>query len=120
MSTLAATGGMWFHARDKQKHGPFTWEQLRDLVGAGTLQPDDMILEQGAARWLAARDVQGLFSPFPETLIIGSDASPSSKDVPPSLPVATFVPSPRTDSPDAGVITADAELLISAEASFLP
>ncbi len=61
MAMLELSGGVWFYARDRQKYGPFSWEQLRDLAGAGELRPEDMVLKQGAPRWFAAREIDGLF-----------------------------------------------------------
>lgn len=56
-------GNRWFITRDrKQRHGPFSDAQLRQLASAGKLLPSDMLLLQGSARWVAASSIDGLFS----------------------------------------------------------
>jgi WD40 repeat protein/serine/threonine protein kinase/tetratricopeptide (TPR) repeat protein len=51
----------WYYARDRQKLGPVTLDQLRELACRGELKPADMLLPEGASRWLAASEVSGLF-----------------------------------------------------------
>jgi hypothetical protein len=54
--------GNWYFARDKQKLGPFTWNQLRQLAAFGLLQRADHVLEEGTPRWREAAAVEGLFA----------------------------------------------------------
>lgn len=51
----------WYYARDKQKLGPFSTEQMQQLAGAGLIQPGDMVLEEGTQRWQDARSAGLLF-----------------------------------------------------------
>lgn len=51
----------WYYAKDKQKHGPVTIDELKALLRAGQLQPTDMLLEEGAQKWVAASSVTELF-----------------------------------------------------------
>jgi WD40 repeat protein len=83
MAALDVAGGTWFYARDKQKHGPLSWEQLRDAVNAGGVRPDDMVLQEGNPRWIPAKEVPGLFFSVPESL------SDPAGDVLPSLEPST-------------------------------
>jgi hypothetical protein len=53
--------GNWYFARDKQKLGPFSWNQLRQLAAFGLLQRADHVLEEGTPRWREAAVVEGLF-----------------------------------------------------------
>jgi DNA-directed RNA polymerase subunit RPC12/RpoP len=66
----------WYYARDKQKLGPFSTEQMQQLAGAGVIQPTDMVLEEGTQRWLDARSA-GLL--FPGARV----ASPGPAETPP-------------------------------------
>lgn len=51
----------WFIARDNRREGPFTSEHLRQMARDHLLGPDDMVLKEGAQRWIPARSIQGLF-----------------------------------------------------------
>ena len=44
----------WFYAKDKKKQGPVSTEELRTLLSRGSLQPTDMILQEGSTRWMPA------------------------------------------------------------------
>src|SRR5262249_14644685 len=57
----------WYVARNQQKVGPFTSQQLRQLVSCAFLQPTDMVLAEGSTKWVEARIVPGLFSPVGQT-----------------------------------------------------
>jgi WD40 repeat protein len=56
-----ADAAVWYYARGREKVGPFTREQLRQMAADGTLSPDAMIWQQDTPRWLPARSVPGLF-----------------------------------------------------------
>src|SRR5262249_25778190 len=70
----------WFVARGKQKVGPYDLPQLRELVAAGCLQPQDMRWPEGSRRWPPAGSVGGLFpraaaappAPLPERRFLWS------------------------------------------------
>jgi WD40 repeat protein/tetratricopeptide (TPR) repeat protein len=53
----------WFYVRAKQKVGPVPLAELRARAEAGELRPADMVLAEGARRWVAAAAVPGLFDP---------------------------------------------------------
>lgn len=55
--------GSWFYACGKQRLGPFSWEQLRELARTAQLKPEDMVFQHGTQRWLTASTVRGLFPP---------------------------------------------------------
>src|SRR5258705_462258 len=51
----------WFVAKQKQKLGPFTADQLRDMATAQVILPADMVLKEGTTKWAPASDLQWLF-----------------------------------------------------------
>jgi hypothetical protein len=51
----------WYVARDRQKVGPYSMEQIKALVGQGQLAPTDMLLKEGVQKWVPASTVDGLF-----------------------------------------------------------
>ncbi len=57
----APTAPRWYHARNRRKVGPFPFGELRRLAASGQLTPADMVLQEGAAKWLPAATVPGLF-----------------------------------------------------------
>ncbi len=44
----------WFFAKDKKKHGPVSRDVLEGMLARGELLPTDMVLQEGAARWMPA------------------------------------------------------------------
>lgn len=68
----------WFYAKNKQKVGPVTEEQVKELLRTGELSPGDMVWKQGMAKWQPAGGVDGLLP-----------TSPPSQPGPPPLPDAT-------------------------------
>ena len=73
---------MWFIARGKERVGPYSLEQLRTLAGRRELTPQDMVLQQGQARWQQAKDVPGLYATVSAPLvqpIAKSASSPPTK-----------------------------------------
>jgi tetratricopeptide (TPR) repeat protein len=72
--TVAEPG--WFYARNRQKVGPVSREQLQQLAASGQLKPDDMVLQEGSRNWVPARSVPGVFVATAETVEdIGRTAS---------------------------------------------
>ena len=58
-------GHRWFLTRDgKQRHGPFSDSQLRQMASQGKLLPSDLLWRDESAQWVSASSVGGL---FPET-----------------------------------------------------
>lgn len=58
----ATPAARWFYARNKKKYGPYTWQQLRTLAQRGEVRPDDMLLQEGAKKWLRAEALPELFA----------------------------------------------------------
>jgi hypothetical protein len=53
----------WYLAREKQKFGPYSTEQLKQFAAQGQVVPTDMLLKEGEGKWVAASTVDGLFAP---------------------------------------------------------
>jgi hypothetical protein len=66
--------------------GPYSTAQLRQMAASGTLQPADMVLAQGAAKWHPASLVPGLFLPPSATLQTAEEPP-----LPPELAADYFV-----------------------------
>ena len=69
----------WHYARGKEKVGPVTAAQLKQLVRSGELTRNDMVWKEGMAKWTPAGQVKGLFDDAP---------SPVRNAAPPPLPEA--------------------------------
>ena len=52
----------WWLAKNKQRLGPFTAEQLRQMAASGHLQFADMLLEEGQQKWRPAGEIERLFA----------------------------------------------------------
>jgi hypothetical protein len=50
----------WYFARHKQKLGPFSWEQLRQLAAFDLLGRGEYVWQEGTPRWRPAGSVEGL------------------------------------------------------------
>ena len=68
----------WYYVKDRKKVGPVDLAQLRHLASAGSLQTTDMVLQDGAQRWVTLGSIAGLF---------GTTASQAALRLPPPLPV---------------------------------
>ena len=61
----------WFYRLGEEKHGPFSSNQLRDLVKAGTVTRTTLVRKNGMPDWKPAGEIEKLFIETPV-------ASPSS------------------------------------------
>jgi hypothetical protein len=52
---------LWRYVREGRVCGPVTAADLKLLADAGMLQPTDQVCKEGAARWVPAASVRGLF-----------------------------------------------------------
>jgi uncharacterized protein len=74
----------WFYTENGQQRGPISGEELKLRADRGLLRPDDMLWKEGLPGWIAANQLQGLFT---------SSAAP-----PPPLPPNQPPRSPVGDS----------------------
>jgi len=72
----------WYYAKNKQKVGPVTFEQLKELVRSGELARTNMVLRQGTPKWIEASQVDGLFESNPLQAV--------PPPLPPPVPVAEW------------------------------
>jgi hypothetical protein len=95
-----ATG--WYYRIGGQQIGPVTFQELAEMVRAGTLTADHRVRRDLTQEWMAARDVIGLFraagvvtgqgaSPEPEA---GPGPDQSPREAPPPIPAAPSLPPP--------------------------
>ncbi|HCU86868.1 MAG TPA: hypothetical protein DGP39_05015, partial [Verrucomicrobiales bacterium] len=51
--------------RDGENFGPYTTEEVRDLLANGTLKEDDLAHEEGTEGWVPLRSLPGLQTTAP-------------------------------------------------------
>ena len=51
----------WYYAREDQPMGPVSAAELKQLVDAGELKPDDLLWSEGMDAWTTAINLRGLF-----------------------------------------------------------
>lgn len=73
----------WHLSQGGKQSGPVTMTDLKGLVGAGTLRPDDLVWKAGLPAWIAASTVQELFPP--------PSVSPTPPPLPPTVPGMALV-----------------------------
>lgn len=70
----------WHFSQRGSQSGPVTLSRLKEMAGAGTLRPADLVWKAGMPAWVAASSVQGLFPP------------PKVQQTPPPLPKSVTPP----------------------------
>src|SRR5206468_4045621 len=55
-ATLRIPEAPWFFERLGKRHGPVSRRKLCELLAQGTLQPSDLVRQQGTERWILAAD----------------------------------------------------------------
>jgi antitoxin component YwqK of YwqJK toxin-antitoxin module len=66
----------WYYAKNKQKVGPLTAAQLKQLARSGELARNDMVWKEGMAKWTPAGQVKGLFD---DAAQVRKDTTPANK-----------------------------------------
>lgn len=51
----------FFYTQNKQKRGPVSSAELKQLASSGKLQPSDQVMKEGSNKWVLAKSVKGLF-----------------------------------------------------------
>jgi hypothetical protein len=51
----------WYIARNNQKFGPFSTNQLQQLANLGLVKSTEHVLEEGANKWVAVTSIEGIF-----------------------------------------------------------
>lgn len=85
-------GNLWHVTRNEphgpQQFGPFSLDQLRELVGSGRVLPNDLVWQQGTASWVTVASLPFLASlVHPAAPAIGQ--APLAGPVPPPPPTGS-------------------------------
>lgn len=80
----------WYHAHEKQRFGPVSTAELKQLAQAGTLQPGDFVWREGLTGWVSAREVKGLFEEQGTTPSGTVHVAFSPASTPPPTPAKTL------------------------------
>lgn len=78
----------WYIARDGSRVGPYSHQQLIELVGSGELKPDDLVWKAGLASWTKAVELDGIFMPPPLDDIASSSKQFDQSKAPTRSPIA--------------------------------
>ena len=73
----------WYYAKNGQKCGPVSSQQLQQLAVSGQLRCNDRVWKEGLAEWVPAEKLKGLFP-------AAGMASPSQSLSPPPTPIRGF------------------------------
>ncbi len=57
---------IWHYRKGKDDFGPFTDEDIHELIRKGEIGPDDLVLKFGLRKFMKASEVKGLFEAFPK------------------------------------------------------
>jgi len=52
---------IWHYRKGSKEYGPFTYEEIVELVRKGEIGPEDYVLKFGNKKFIKASEVQGLF-----------------------------------------------------------
>jgi uncharacterized RDD family membrane protein YckC len=78
----------WYYAIGSQSIGPFTPEQMKELIRQGTISPDTLVWREGQNGWLPVR------------VAVGKSGGAAETAAPPPQPApATAAPAPATPGP---------------------
>ncbi len=75
---VEAPAPRWYYARNKKKHGPYTWQQLLSLAEGGEVGPGDMLLREGARQWVRADTLPALRTVFASMPVASKPTPPRS------------------------------------------
>jgi hypothetical protein len=108
----------WYYARDKERLGPFSSAQLKDLADTGQIRPVDTIWKEGVERGVPAAKVKNLFTQLPASAPApASEPPPAAQPEPPPSPGPaqgpalsdTDIPAPPADA-GSGTVAASTGL----------
>jgi hypothetical protein len=94
----------WYYARNNQRLGPVSMDQLKQLASTGGLSPTDLVWKDGMPNWAAASTIAGLF-PAPAAAArpaaVASPAAPAAVAPAPAVSAAPAAVAPAPGvSPD--------------------
>lgn len=85
-NAISPMPAQWFIARQRQKHGPYPFEQLHQWARTGVLLPTELVLGD-SGKWQAAGSVAGLFD-FP-VAAVAEPLTPGSQTISPQSACST-------------------------------
>ena len=74
----------WYYTENRERRGPVSQEQLKQLATSGKLKSTDKVWKKGMAAWMPASEHDWLFPPSPADADAPSPLTPD--DSPPTLP----------------------------------
>lgn len=74
---------IWHYRKGKDDFGPFTDEDIFELIQKGEIGPDDLVLKFGNRKFMKASEVKGLFEAFQKS----EDKKPEPAEVTGVIPV---------------------------------
>lgn len=57
---------LWHYRKEDKEYGPFTYEDIVELVGKGEIGPEDYVLKFGNKKFVKAQEIQGLMESAPK------------------------------------------------------
>jgi len=61
---------VWHYRKDNKEYGPFTYEDIVEMVKRGEIGPEDYLLKFGNRKFFKASEVQGLFDDAVQTEVL--------------------------------------------------
>src|SRR5215471_11462439 len=58
----AVMESVWYYAREGAQTGPVSFDELKKVVGAGQIGPEDLVWKEGTPDWMPAKTIPGLFA----------------------------------------------------------
>ena len=112
----------WYFAWDKERHGPFSAAQLKELGALGKVQPTDTVWKEGIEKGVLAAQVKDLFPdppaealPAKETVTVANEPGTLDEQLQEIVPdglMLTVIPE-QTD-----LVFADSPALINSPGSY--
>lgn len=81
---------IWHYRKGNDDFGPFTDEDILELIHKGELGPDDLVLKFGNRKFMKASEVKGLYEAFSKP----GDKKPEPPELPEDEPVMVNTEAP--------------------------
>jgi hypothetical protein len=88
---------VWFYAKDGQRNGPVSLDEMIRLRGTGSVGPRDLVWCEGMSEWRAAEEVPGLVPPAPSPVPAAPPPVPPQPLNPYQAPAHAWVEPVRID-----------------------
>lgn len=87
----------WYVYKDEKQKGPLAWEKLTEMVLAGEILPEDLVIGEGMNEWISGSKVEGLFQKpvFAPPPPPGAQATMPPPPPPPGAQATAFPPPPQ-------------------------